>query len=124
MGALQKWLADKLGTKYPAVVDLVDRAVASFLIAFAAKTILADGFDVAQIEHVSWWHTAALAGVAAAVSAIKSGIMTAITGTPALLSPVSRTLRARRDTDYRPQHAVPVRPPRRPSPHPRPGGPA
>lgn len=106
---VRRWLEHKLGRRYAAVVSLTDRAVTSFLIAFAAKFFAGDVFDVGQVATLSYWHTAALAGTAALVSTIKSGVMTAVTGDPALLSVASSTLRARRG-QRRVAHRVPLRP--------------
>lgn len=114
----RRFLEAKLGRRYGAIVSLADRAVTSFLIAFAAKFFAGDVFDVRAILHLSFWTTAGFAGAAALASTVKSGIMTAITGDPALLSLGSATLRARRG-QRRVAHRVPIRS-RRPSPRPLP----
>lgn len=117
----QLWLAAKLGRRYGTAVDVADRAVASFAITFAAK-LLGDGVDVDALQSWSWWQTVGAASLFAALSVVKSAVFTAATGSPAVLSPVSKTLRARRDAGYLPEYHVPIRPPgQHPSPRPRPG---
>jgi hypothetical protein len=108
---LQRWLAGKLGSRYAVVIDTADRTVVAFLTAFAAVW-LGGGLDVAHLTDLSVWQKAAAAGLAAALSLLKSVIVASITGDPALASLASRTLRARRDSNtYRPAHHVPLRKP-------------
>jgi hypothetical protein len=112
----QLWLAARLGSKYPLVIDTADRAVLVFLEAFGAVWLGA-GFDVPHLTDLSIWQKAAAAGIAAALSLIKSVIVGSITGSAALSSLKSRTLRAQaRAVDYRPEHHVPLRKPTRPRP--------
>lgn len=108
---LQLWLAARLGSRYEVAIDLADRAVVAFLVAFGGALVAADVFTVHAFLDVSIWQKALLGGTAAALSLIKSLVVTGITGSPALLSVTSRTLRARRDTTVgeRPQHHVPLR---------------
>lgn len=105
-------LASLLGTHYAQVVSAVDRAVTAFLIAFGAKAVASGLFSTKGIVDLSIWQTAALAGLAATLSAVKSFVMIWLTGTPALGSLVSSTLRARRDAGRKVEHKVPLRPTR------------
>lgn len=109
-----------LGKRYAATVDLVDRGVTAFLLAFGAKLVAGDVFEVSSIANLSLWKAAAFAGTAALLSVAKSAVMVKTTGSPALLSVSSSTLRARRDSGRRVSHPIPVRPPRptRPLPFP------
>jgi hypothetical protein len=108
MSKLRDWLQARLGRNYPAFVSTVDRAVATFLEAFLAVW-LAAGLDLPHLTNLSVWQKAATAGLTAALSVVKSLIVTRITGVPALGSLVSTTLRARREQPA-PQHYVPLRP--------------
>lgn len=94
---LRTWL----GHDYPAAVEVVDRALTAFILTLAGGAVLTVGL----------WKAAALAGVVAGLSAIKSVLLTALTGTPALLGLVSPNLRFRRDLP-RAFHKIPVRTPR------------
>lgn len=114
---IRAWLAARLGTHYAAAVSTFDRAVTAFLLAFGAKALGTDLFDVHNIAKISYWTTAGFAGLVAILSVIKSAVLTAITGDPALLAPVSATLRARRDAGRRVAHQIPVVKPRRPMPY-------
>lgn len=102
-----------LGSRYAAAVSTLDRALTAFGLVFATKLIGGDGFDIKQLAHLSYWGTAATAAILAALSVLKSSVMIATTGTPALLSLTSTTLRQRRSMGRRPEHKVPLRPPTR-----------
>ncbi len=107
---LRAWLQGLLGDRYPVVVKAVDGAATAFLLVFFT-TFAAHGIDTQHITEASTWKAAALAGLVAAVNAIKSAVMIAITGQPALGGLVSNQLRAQRDA--RPvRHPVPLRKPR------------
>lgn len=97
-----------LGKHYAAFLDTADRAVAAFGSTVAAQAIGAGLLNVSPLQHTNEWQQIGVAGLVAAVSIIKSTIVTAITGTPAVLSLASRTLRARRDQPAV-QHHVPLR---------------
>jgi hypothetical protein len=107
---IKLWLSKFLGTKYAAVISTADRAATAFGLVFATKLIGGSGFSIAALAHWSYWQTAAVAGLLAAVSVLKSAIMTAVTGVPALLSLISSTLRAQRGITRKPQHSIPLRP--------------
>ena len=111
-----RWLAARFGSKWPAVVKTADGAVTSFLVAFGGK-LIASGLDVPHLTQASVWQAAALAGAAAALSVVKSGLMILITGQPALGGLVSSNLRNTR-TVPPVTHKVPVRP-RKPAAAPR-----
>lgn len=111
---LKAALAKLLGDRYAVVVNTVDRAVTAFGLAFLAKIVGGTGFGLGLLASASWWETTLTAGVLAACSVLKSGIVTSITGSPALLSLLSHTLRNQRQNGARPQHTVPVRRVRKP----------
>jgi VIT1/CCC1 family predicted Fe2+/Mn2+ transporter len=105
---VKRWLADRLGRHYAAAAELVDRALVAFVSSFAAKA-LGGLLDIHQVASLSYWHTALLAGLAALVT-FAQGLATAhFTGSPAALSLVSPTLRARRDYGRRVRHWVTVK---------------
>lgn len=103
-------LAKLLGTHYAAVVSTLDRAVTAFGLVFATKVVGGDALDFRLLLHASWWQTTGTAALLAALSVVKSSIMLKITGTPALLSLTSATLRSRRNAGRKVQHKVPLRP--------------
>ena len=109
---VQQWLAARLGSRYAGVIDIADRGLTAFLIAFGGQLVAADVFSVGGLLDVSLWQKAGVAGLAALLSVLKSSVMTAITGHPALASLTSRTLRARRDLGHRVEHRVPVTKPK------------
>lgn len=111
MSKIRAWLQAVLGIYYTPIVDTIDRAATQFLLVMLGKMI-ADGFDVKNIVHLSYWQAAAIAGGLAAFSVIKSAIMTLVTGQPALLGLFNRDLRARRDIPPI-KHKVPVKRPAR-----------
>lgn len=106
----QAWLAARLGTRYAVVLDIGDRLVVAFLLAFGAQLLAADVLDVNHVLDLSLWQRAAVAGLTAALSLGKSLVMTAITGHPALTSLTSMTLRSRREVGRRVEHHVPLHP--------------
>lgn len=103
------WLQAKLGTRYPVVLRGVDGAVTTFLTVFSGSLLAADVFNLHKILLIDIWQKAALAGAAAALSVIKSTVMTLITGQSALLGLFSRQLRADRERPVA-KHPVSVRP--------------
>lgn len=107
------WLARVLGDRYPLVVQAVDQAATVFALTFLGK-LVGSGFDVGQLTKLSYWETAAIAAGLAALSVLKSALAGLITGQPALLGFVSRTVRIQRDwlRRPRPKHAVSLRPPK------------
>lgn len=117
---LRRWLAQRLGTRYAAAVQIADRALLAFLAPFLARLIGGDVLQLGDLAALSWWKATALSGLAAAIAVVQSALTTALTGTPEGLSLVSRTLRYRRDLGARPMHTVPLRPAHRPRPYPHP----
>lgn len=107
---LKVWLSRRLGNHYAAAITILDRAALVFGGTFVSR-FMADGFH--QVRDVGYLETCAMAGLAAVVAMVQGLITTATTGSPALASFASRTLRARRDNGYRVQHQVPIRPTRK-----------
>lgn len=106
-------LAAKLGRRYAVVVDVAERAATAALIAFGAKAVAGDLFEIHHVLVLSYWEACGLAAAAGALSVLKSSAMQLVTGDTALGSLVSRTLRARRELPRpRPRHRVPLRKPR------------
>lgn len=110
---LQLWLAVTLGDRYATVISIVERVAVVFASAFAAKAIASGLFSISGFTNLSYWQTAAGAGVAAALVALQSIITAAVTGTPDSASFVSQTVRAHRELGARVEHRVPLRPARR-----------
>lgn len=104
------WIANRLGRHYAATISILDRIGLAFGGTFVTR-LLASG--VGGIAHLSYWHTAAVAGIFAAVAAVQGILTTAVTGNPTMASLVSNTMRARRDNGTRVLHKVPIRPTRK-----------
>lgn len=104
-----RWLQTRLGAKYPVLLRGLDGAVTTFLIVFGTSLLASDVFNVSNLLNLAIYEKAAIAGLAAALSLLKSALMTLLTGQTALLGLTSRQLRADRE---RPpiKHPLPVRP--------------
>lgn len=101
-------LAVLLGGHYAAAIRTVERAAGAFAAAFIGRA-LASPLDIHQVLQVSYWETAAVAGLMAAAALVQGVITTAITGTPSLAGFVSHTVRAQRTIGARVEHVVPRR---------------
>lgn len=99
------WLAVKLGKHYAAVVETFDRGLTVFVSAVAAK-LVGSGLDLHAVLTLSYAQALAGAGVAAVLTWAQGLLSTGVTGSPALIAPVSRTMRARRENGHRPMHNV------------------
>lgn len=110
MGKVKTFFQGLLGKWYPVAVDALDRTVASFLVA-ALGLFTASATDIPHLKSIAFWQAVLGAGIIAAVNTIKSAILIAITGQPALGGLFSRTLRARREQPVV-RHKVPVAKPK------------
>lgn len=110
MGGLVIWLHAKLGNRYPVLLRGIESVINAFLFAFLGQLAAADVFNVQHFLVASIWQKAAVAGAAAVLNAVKSVVLTLITGQTSILGLVSRNLRADRSRPVV-QRPLPIRPP-------------
>jgi hypothetical protein len=112
LARIRLFLAALLGSRYAAVVATVDRAAVVFAAGFATKAVASGLLSIDHITDLSYWQTAATSGVLAVLVLVQGLITQWVTGSPALTSFVSGTLRHQGQTGYAVQHRPPLLAPR------------